>query len=123
MSNRVRSIKFFTGAQARIMMRLKRPDGEPFTVDGATITAVLLARDGDLISTVTPVSDAAVGADWAAGEVVVAFYTAEGDAISLSAGIMVHVHTTSRFIKWMIENPEKIAAFIELIISLFPKES
>lgn len=77
MSNRVRSIKFFTGAQARIMMRLKRPDGEPFTVDGATITAVLLARDGDLISTVTPVSDAAVGADWAAGEVVVTFSATE----------------------------------------------
>ena len=38
------------------------------------------------------------------GEMVVALYTPEGDAISLSAGIMVHVHTTSRFIKWMIEN-------------------
>lgn len=77
MSNRVRSIKFFTGAQARIMMRLKRPDGSPFSVDGATITAAFLARDGDLISTVTPVSDAAVGADWAAGEVVVVFAAAE----------------------------------------------
>ncbi len=38
------------------------------------------------------------------GEMVVALYTPEGDAISLSNGIMVHVHTTSRFIKWMIEN-------------------
>jgi len=38
------------------------------------------------------------------GEMVVALYTPEGDAISLSTGIMVHVHTASRFIKWMIRN-------------------
>lgn len=38
------------------------------------------------------------------GESVVALYTPEGDAISLSTGIMVHVHTASRFIKWMIQN-------------------
>jgi acetone carboxylase alpha subunit len=38
------------------------------------------------------------------GEMVVALYTPEGDAIALSNGIMVHVHTCSRFIKWMIEN-------------------
>src|SRR5690625_671884 len=37
------------------------------------------------------------------GEMVVALYTPEGDAISLSTGIMVHVHTMSRFIKWMIQ--------------------
>lgn len=36
------------------------------------------------------------------GEMVVAIYTPEGDAIALSNGIMVHVHTMSRFIKWMI---------------------
>ncbi len=36
------------------------------------------------------------------GEMVVALYTPEGDAVALSNGIMVHVHTTSRFIKWMI---------------------
>ena len=35
---------------------------------------------------------------------VVAIYTPEGDAIALSNGIMVHVHTMSRFIKWMIRN-------------------
>jgi len=44
------------------------------------------------------------------GEMVVAIYTPEGDAVALSNGIMVHVHTMSRFIKWMIregyeENP------------------
>ena len=38
------------------------------------------------------------------GEMVVAFYTPEGDAVALSNGIMVHVHTMSRFIKWMIQN-------------------
>ena len=37
------------------------------------------------------------------GESVVALYTAEGDSIVLSTGIMVHVHTLSRFIKWMID--------------------
>src|SRR5690625_6954300 len=37
------------------------------------------------------------------GEMVVALYTPEGDAISLSTGMMVHVHTMSRFIKWMIQ--------------------
>ena len=37
------------------------------------------------------------------GEMVVAIYTPEGDAVALSNGIMVHVHTMSRFIKWMIE--------------------
>ena len=37
------------------------------------------------------------------GEMVVALYTPEGDAVALSNGIMVHVHTMSRFIKWMIE--------------------
>lgn len=36
------------------------------------------------------------------GEMVVALYTPEGDAIALSNGIMVHVHTMSRFIKWMV---------------------
>lgn len=32
---------------------------------------------------------------------VVAIYTPEGDAVALSNGIMVQVHTMSRFIKWM----------------------
>jgi acetone carboxylase alpha subunit len=38
------------------------------------------------------------------GEMVVALYTPGGDAITLSTGILVHVHTTSRFIQWMIRN-------------------
>lgn len=45
------------------------------------------------------------------GEFVISLYTPEGDAIALSTGIMVHVHTLSEFIKFMIrdgyeENPE-----------------
>ncbi|MCL4368762.1 MAG: hydantoinase B/oxoprolinase family protein [Actinobacteria bacterium] len=38
------------------------------------------------------------------GECVFGLYTAEGDAICLSVGIMLHVHTMSRMIKWMIMN-------------------
>jgi acetone carboxylase alpha subunit len=38
------------------------------------------------------------------GESVVALYTPEGDSIVLSTGIVIHVHTMSRFIKWMIEH-------------------
>lgn len=37
-------------------------------------------------------------------EYVVALYTPEGDSIALSTGIMVHVHTLSEFIKYMIRN-------------------
>jgi acetone carboxylase, alpha subunit len=37
-------------------------------------------------------------------EFVIGLYTAEGDAIVLSTGIMVHVHTLSEFIKFMIRN-------------------
>lgn len=44
------------------------------------------------------------------GELCFALYTPEGDSITLSTGIMVHVHTMSDAIKWMIrqnyeENP------------------
>ena len=38
------------------------------------------------------------------GELCFALYTPEGDSVSLSTGIMVHVHTMSRCIKWMIQN-------------------
>jgi N-methylhydantoinase B/acetone carboxylase alpha subunit len=44
------------------------------------------------------------------GELCFALYTPEGDSITLSTGIMVHVHTMSDAIKWMVrqdyeENP------------------
>ncbi|MEM1587188.1 MAG: hydantoinase B/oxoprolinase family protein [Candidatus Bathyarchaeia archaeon] len=38
------------------------------------------------------------------GELVFALFTPEGDGIVFSTGIMAHVNTLSRFIKWMIEN-------------------
>lgn len=38
------------------------------------------------------------------GESVVALYTPEGDSIALSTGIVIHVHTMSRTLKWMIEH-------------------
>lgn len=38
------------------------------------------------------------------GESVLGLYTPEGDAICLSPGLMVHVRTMSRAIKWMIDN-------------------
>src|SRR5262249_37188418 len=37
-------------------------------------------------------------------EFVIGLYTPEGDAIALSTGIMVHVHTLSEFIKFMVKN-------------------
>jgi len=38
------------------------------------------------------------------GESVLGLYTPEGDAVCLSPGLMVHVRTMSRAIKWMLEN-------------------
>ena len=38
------------------------------------------------------------------GELCFAFYTPEGDSVALSTGIIVHVHTMSDAIKYMIRN-------------------
>jgi N-methylhydantoinase B/oxoprolinase/acetone carboxylase alpha subunit len=38
------------------------------------------------------------------GEIIFGLYTPEGDSICLSTGLMIHVHTMSRAIKWMIAN-------------------
>ena len=38
------------------------------------------------------------------GEIIFGLYTPEGDAVALSRGLLIHVHTMSRMIKWMIEN-------------------
>ena len=37
------------------------------------------------------------------GEIIFGLYTPEGDAVALSRGLLIHVHTMSRMIKWMIE--------------------
>lgn len=42
------------------------------------------------------------------GESVVGLYTPEGDSIVFSGGIMVHVHTMSRFIKWMLAHDYEV---------------
>lgn len=48
------------------------------------------------------------------GELIFGLYTPDGDAIALSHGLIVHVHTISRMIKWMIENDyEKSMGFRE----------
>jgi len=38
------------------------------------------------------------------GEIIFGLYTPEGDSVCLSTGLMIHVHTMSRAIKWMIEH-------------------
>lgn len=38
------------------------------------------------------------------GEIIFGLYTPEGDAVVLSRGLLIHVHTISRMIKWMIAN-------------------
>jgi acetone carboxylase alpha subunit len=38
------------------------------------------------------------------GEVIFGMYTPEGDAVILSKGLLIHIHTMSRMIKWMIEH-------------------
>ena len=38
------------------------------------------------------------------GEIIFGLYTPEGDAVALSRGLLIHIHTMSRMIKWMIEN-------------------
>ena len=42
------------------------------------------------------------------GELCFALYTPEGDSITLSTGIMVHVHTMSDAIKWMIRHDYEV---------------
>ncbi len=38
------------------------------------------------------------------GEIIFGLYTPEGDAVVLSKGLLIHIHTMSRMIKWMIEH-------------------
>ena len=47
------------------------------------------------------------------GELCFALYSPEGDSIVLSTGIIVHVHTMSMAIKWMIENDYETAPKIQ----------
>jgi len=38
------------------------------------------------------------------GECIFGLYTRDGDAVTLSIGVLIHVHTMSRMIKWMLMN-------------------
>ena len=43
------------------------------------------------------------------GEIIFGIFTPEGDSVCLSTGLMIHVHTMSRAIQWMIENDYETA--------------
>lgn len=48
------------------------------------------------------------------GEVIFGLYTPEGDSVALSKGLLVHIHTVSRMIKWMIsQDYERKVGFSE----------
>jgi acetone carboxylase alpha subunit len=42
------------------------------------------------------------------GEIIFGLYTPEGDAVVLSRGLLIHIHTMSRMIKWMIEHDYEV---------------
>lgn len=75
--DRVKKLRFMTGAEARAVVNVKQPDKTAYPLTGATITAVLLGPNDEAISTVTPVVDTATGSDWANGKMVVVFGAAE----------------------------------------------
>jgi len=79
-------------------MKLKSEDPIKFELMYTKVVqSVLNARDvGKLVSASPVVREI--------GESVFGLYTPEGDAIALSPGLMIHVHTMSRMIKWMIEH-------------------
>lgn len=80
---------------------------------------VLSLKEGDpitfelvftkLLQTVTNARDVALSISSSPstreqGEIIFGLFTPEGDAVCLSTGLMIHVHTMSRAIKWMINN-------------------
>jgi len=61
------------------------------------VQCVLTARETATLISANPVTREA-------GDTVFGLYTPEGDSICLTAGVLVHVHTTGLFIKWMLEH-------------------
>jgi N-methylhydantoinase B/oxoprolinase/acetone carboxylase alpha subunit len=61
------------------------------------LQAVMNAREVGRLVSASPVTREL-------GEIVFGLYTPEGDAVCLSNGLMLHVRTMSRMIKWMIRN-------------------
>lgn len=79
-------------------LRLKASDPVAFEVLFTKIhQTVINAREVALLISASP-------ATREQGEIIFGLFTPEGDSIALSSGLMIHVHTMSRAIKWMIAN-------------------
>jgi N-methylhydantoinase B/oxoprolinase/acetone carboxylase alpha subunit len=82
------------------IQRLKLRDNDPLRFEkvfGKLRGALVSARESALHISASPIVRNI-------GELCFALYTPEGDSITLSTGIIVHVHTISEFIKYMIRN-------------------
>jgi N-methylhydantoinase B/acetone carboxylase alpha subunit len=82
------------------IQRLKLRDKDPLRFErvfGKLRGALVAARESALHISASPIVRNI-------GELCFALYTPEGDSITLSTGIIVHVHTISEFIKYMIRN-------------------
>ena len=82
------------------IQRLKLRDKDPLRFErmfGKLRGALVGARESALHISASPIVRNI-------GELCFALYTPEGDSITLSTGIIVHVHTISEFIKYMIRN-------------------
>ncbi len=87
-------------------LRLKGADPVAFEVLFTKIhQAVINAREVALLISASP-------ATREQGEIIFGLFTPEGDSIALSSGLMIHVHTMSRAIKWMIANDYETAVGI-----------
>ena len=79
-------------------LRIKAKDPVAFEVLFTKIhQTVINAREVALLISASP-------ATREQGEIIFGLFTPEGDSIALSSGLMIHVHTMSRAIKWMIAN-------------------
>jgi len=79
-------------------LRLKEQDPIKFEIlYTKAVQAVINAREIAVAISASPVVREI-------GECIFGLYTPEGDAITLSIGVLIHVHTMSRMIKWMIMN-------------------
>lgn len=79
-------------------LRIKAQDPVAFEVLFTKIhQTVVNAREVALLISASP-------ATREQGEIIFGLFTPEGDSIALSSGLMIHVHTMSRAIKWMIAN-------------------
>jgi acetone carboxylase alpha subunit len=79
-------------------LRLKEEDPVRFEVlNSKLVQAVTSAHEVARLVSASPMTREL-------GEVIFGLYTPEGDAVVLSRGLLIHVHTMSRMIKWMLQN-------------------